>query len=93
MVYGPPETSERYTLYPDTTDALGVHVTATEWATAWDAAAPLPEREMVLGEFVALLAIVMLPLKLDAVSGVKMESNVADWPGDKIKPADTPVTV
>jgi len=53
----------------------------------------MPESEMVLGELVALLAIVTLPLKVPAASGENVESNVADCPGDKIKPADTPVTV
>jgi hypothetical protein len=38
----------------------------------------LPERETVLGEFVALLAMVMLPLKLPAATGAKVESSVAD---------------
>jgi hypothetical protein len=31
--YGPPETSERYTLYPATADVLGVQASATEWET------------------------------------------------------------
>jgi hypothetical protein len=53
----------------------------------------LLESEMVLGEFVALLAIATLPLKFPAASGEKVPSRVADCPGDKIKPADTPVTV
>ena len=58
-MYGPPETSERYTSYPATADVLGVQVSVTEWETAWEAApAPSPEREMVAGEFVALLVTV-----------------------------------
>jgi hypothetical protein len=48
---------------------------------------------MVLGESVAVLTIVTLPLKLPAASGENVESRVTDCPGDKIKPADTPVAV
>jgi hypothetical protein len=47
----------------------------------------------VLGEFVALLVIATLPVKLPAASGEKVESSVADCPGERIKPADTPVAV
>ena len=89
--YGPPETSERYTSYPATVDALGVQVSDTEWETVWeDVAAPSPEREIVAGEFVALLATVTLPDKLPAATGENVASNVADWPGARIKPAETP---
>jgi len=89
--YGPPETSERYTSYPATADALGVQVSDTEWETVWeDVAAPSPEREIVAGEFVALLATVTLPDKLPAATGENVASNVADWPGARIKPAETP---
>ncbi len=43
FVYGPPETSERYTSYPATADGLGFQVSDTEWEIAWEeAAAPVP---------------------------------------------------
>lgn len=70
---------------------LGVQDKATEAETAW--AALLPESEIVLGEFAALLTTVTLPLKFPAASGANVESRFADCPGDKIKPADTPLKV
>jgi|SRR5580704_3844096 hypothetical protein len=89
---GPPETSERYTLYPATFDALGVQLSNTDGATEGETAdAPVPEKVMVAGEFVALLASVTLPGKLPAVGGVKVASNFADCPGVRIKPAETPL--
>jgi hypothetical protein len=86
----PPETSERYTLYPATVDVLGVQVSATEWETVCEAV-PSPEREIVAGEFVALLATVTLPGKLPGAAGVNVASKVADCPGARIKPAETPL--
>ncbi len=86
--YGPPETWERYTLYPATVDVLAVQLSATEGATV---CAPVPEREMVAGEFVALLATVTLPGKLPAATGVNVASKVADCPGARIKPDETPL--
>ena len=68
--YGPPETSERYTSYPATADGLGLQVSDTEWETVWEGVAvPSPEREIVAGEFVALLVTVTVPGKLPAASG------------------------
>ena len=91
--YGPPETSERYTSYPATADGLGVQVSDTEWETAWeDVAAPSPESEIVAGEFVALLVTVTVPGKLPEATGENVASSVADCPGDRIKPAETPLT-
>jgi hypothetical protein len=91
--YGPPETSERYISYPATADGLGVQVSDTEWETACeDVVAPSPEREMVAGEFVALLVTVTVPGKLPEATGENVASSVADCPGDRIKPAETPLT-
>ena len=67
---------------------LEVHVSATEWETAWEL---LPDREMVSGELVALLATVTLPEKFPAASGVNVASSNEDCPGARIKPADTPL--
>jgi hypothetical protein len=86
--YGPPETWERYTSYPATDEVLGVQVSATEWETV---CVPSPEREIVAGEFVALLATVTLPGKLPAAAGENVAFKVADCPGARIKPAETPL--
>jgi hypothetical protein len=43
-----------------------------------------------VGEFVALLATVTVPGKLPVPVGVNVASNVADCPGVRIKPAETP---
>ena len=67
---------------------LEIQVSATEWGTV---CVPSPEREIVAGEFVALLATVTLPGKLPAVRGENVASNVADCPGARIKPAETPL--
>jgi hypothetical protein len=88
FVYGPPEVWERYTLYPATADVLAVQLNITAGATD---CAPFPEREIVAGEFVALLATITLPGKLPAAAGVNVASKVADCPGARIKPAETPL--
>lgn len=46
---------------------------------------------MVAGEFVALLATVTLPDKLPAARGENVASRVADCPGVRINPAETPL--
>lgn len=48
---------------------------------------------MVIGELVALLATVTLPGKLPAAAGENVASRVADCPGVKVKPAETPLAV
>lgn len=88
FVYGPPETSERNTLYPATTGVLEVQVSATKWETV---CVPFPEREIVAGEFVALLATVALPGKLPLAAGVNIAANVADCPDARIKPLEIPL--
>jgi hypothetical protein len=75
-------------LYPATSDVLEAQVTATEWETA---CVPAPESEIASGEFVALLITVTLPGKLPAARGENVASNVADCPGARIKPAETPL--
>jgi hypothetical protein len=75
-------------LYPATTDALGVQVSVTAWEPV---CVPFPESEIVTGEFVALLATVTLPGKLPGARGENVASSVADCPGARIKPAETPV--
>ena len=46
----------------------------------------MPESAITLGEFVALLVIVMLPVAAPAVDGSNVAFTVADWPLDKITP-------
>ena len=78
-------------MYPTTDDALGNQLSATERGDVVCACVPFPEKEMVVGEFVALLVTVTLPGKLPAAAGVNAASNVADCPGARIKPAETPL--
>ena len=88
--YGPPEVWERYTLYPATTDVLAVQLSATEGGTD---GVPVPEREIVAGEFVALLVTVTVPGKLPAAVGVNVTFNVPDCPGVNVKVAETPLVI
>ena len=46
---------------------------------------------MVAGEFLALLTRDTLPDNLPRAAGLKIASNVADCPGAKIKPSETPL--
>jgi len=75
-------------LYPATTDALEVQFNATEWEPV---CVPSPERVIVAGEFVALLATVTLPGELPAAEGENVASRVADCPGARISPPETPL--
>jgi hypothetical protein len=88
--YGPPEVWERYTLYPATTETLGFQVSATEGAPD---CAPVPEREIVAGEFVASLVTVTLPEMSPVPDGANVTFRVAICPGVKIRPDETPLTV
>lgn len=69
---------------------LGVQLSDTECAAVW---VPAPETEMEAGELVALLATVTLPDRLPAVVGVNVSSSVADCPGVRTSPAETPLAV
>jgi hypothetical protein len=68
---------------------LAVQDSVTEWETDCE---PFPEREIDVGEFVALLATRTPPGELPAVKGEKAASKVADCPGARIRPAETPLT-
>jgi hypothetical protein len=81
---------ERYTLYPATEDGLAVQFNVTECETGWT---PVPEREIVAGELVALLVTVTLPVTLAAAAGVKVTFSVAVCAGVKICPVETPLAV
>jgi hypothetical protein len=86
-VYGPPEVVERYTLYPTTVDVLALHDNDTECATA---CVPVPESEILIGEFVALLVTFTVPDTVAADPGVNVIPSVAVCPAPIICPAVTP---
>jgi hypothetical protein len=74
-------------LYPATEgDELGDHDNVTEYGI-W---VPVPDREIVVGEFVALLVMTMLPVTLAVSAGENVTFIVVD-PGAKICPVDTPL--
>jgi hypothetical protein len=50
---------------------------------------PLPDREMVAGELLALLRTTTLPVTLPGAAGAKVTFKVADCPGVRTVPADT----
>lgn len=53
---------------------------------------PSPNSEIVAGELDALLVTVTPPDALPAAPGAKVASRVADWPGVRINPAETPLS-
>jgi hypothetical protein len=66
---------------------LGLHVNATEWGLG-DA----PERAMV-GELVALLFMVIVPVAFPLFVGLKVTVRTADWPLERVVPPGTPLTM
>lgn len=73
----------RYTLYPTTPD----DVLASQLnATVYVAETPVPLSAIVVGEFVALLVIVTLPVICAALVGAKVTSSVAVCPGAMVAP-------
>jgi hypothetical protein len=68
-----PSVVPRYSLYPTMAEeALAAQDKATD-----SGATPVPESEIVAGEFVALLTTVTVPLAAPGVSGSKATSSVA----------------
>jgi hypothetical protein len=65
---------------------LGVQSSDTECEVA-GAAAPVPDSAITMGEFVALLVTVMLPVAFPAVAGSNVALKVAVCPLDRIAPA------
>ena len=63
---------------------LALQFRVAEWAGV---ATPVPETGIEIGEFVGLLAIVIVPEKIVALAGVKMMPSVADCPGATTAPA------
>jgi len=54
---------------------------------------PVPVREIIAGEFVALLITLTLPLTLRATVGANATVSVADWLGAKTVPEVTPLVL
>lgn len=74
-------------MYPTTDDVLAVQDSVAECAST---CVPIPESEMLIGEFAALLVTVTLPDAVTADAGVKITPNVAVCPAPIICPAVTP---
>jgi hypothetical protein len=68
---------------------LGIQLKATKCEAV---CVPAPESEIVIGEFAALLSTVKLPDKLPTATGENVASNVADCPGVRIRPDETPLS-
>ena len=90
FVYGPPDWTPRYTLYPATIDVLDVQLRSAECGTVCD---PVPDNGIVAGELEALLTTARLPVTLPATAGVKVTFRVPPCPGAKICPADRPLAL
>lgn len=71
-------------------DKLGVHPSVTECETD---CAPAPEREIFVGELLALLDMVTLSVKLPAADGANVTFSVALCPGARVSPVETPLVV
>lgn len=67
---------------------LATQLRVAEWETG---CTPVPERVIVAGELVALLATATLPVTLTADAGVKVTLREAVCPGVRICPVDTPL--
>src|SRR5271157_5701339 len=77
-------------LYPATEDVLAVHSSVNAWGRSWTA---LPESEITIGELLAVLETVTLPVAGPATVGEKVTLSVAVWPGARISPPGTPETL
>jgi hypothetical protein len=84
-VYGPPDCSDLSTRYPTTLAVvLGAQLRVAEWEGV---ATPVPETGIEIGEFGALLAIVIVPEKVAADAGVNTTPSATACPGATIEPA------
>lgn len=61
--------------------------------TLWVTAAPVPDTDSVAGEFVALLAMLTLPLTAPALFGENSTVTVADWFGVNTSPEVRPLAL
>ncbi len=71
-------------------EVLGDHVSETEYEVC---ATPVPDIEITIGEFVALLVTVMLPAAFPAAEGSNVALKVAVCPADKINPWTAPLAL
>jgi hypothetical protein len=90
LVYGPPGWPLRYTLYPTTTDVLGLQDRA---ALCCGGAFPAPVSDSVAGEFEALLANVTVAEAVPVDWGVKVSVKEAFWPAASVSGSVIPLTV
>jgi len=88
--YGPAEEGPAYTLYPATAELLEFQDNVTECAAD---ATPVPDRAMVIGEFLALLLIVRLPAKFPVVKGVNVARTEVNCLGPTTRPEALPLAV
>jgi hypothetical protein len=72
-------------------EALGCHVSTTEWGRG--ACAPVPDKPTTTEESEALLTSVRFPLDAPALAGVNVTVIDVDCPGFSITPLDTPVAL
>ncbi len=71
-----------------TEDVLAAQLSDTEYVVG---ATPVPEREITIGEFAALLVTVMVPVALPPDAGSNVALSAALCPLDRINPDDTPL--
>jgi len=67
---------------------LAAQFSETEYVVG---ATPVPESAITIGEFAALLAIVILPVALPLAAGSNVALNAAVCPDARIRPEDTPL--
>ena len=75
-------------MYPDTVDVLAFHVRSTECCTG---ATPVPDREIMAGDPVALLTIEILPFTVPAIVGLNWTVSVRFCDGERVTGALPPV--
>jgi len=78
----------RYRLYPDTAEVLAFQVSVTECCTG---VTPVPNREIVAGDPVALLTIEMLLFTVPATVGLNWMVRVRFCDGERLTGALPPV--
>ena len=70
-------------LYPDTFDEFPFHAKLTEWNPG---CTPVPDMEIVVGEFAALLVSTTLPAAAPVAAGANVTVTVVLFPGARICP-------
>ena len=91
LVYGPPETVPRYTMYPTTLEELADQLSATECVDA--EALVLPDNVTLAVELFALLLAESDAVKDPEVTGAKATCTVADFPEAIERGRVAPVTL